>query len=392
MRPRRWSLHAGFVALALLFLAGGTTETSQEGPTNPSAPGDDVEAPSAPANDVDASSAAVSEVDASSATVREAESVDPAVQSVESQETVEPGESGETVESLAPTAPAAPEVRRGSSDGNDRRRRYRRRYRNRYPGPIPTPAEWRPPGGPVKIALQAGHWRAGEAPAELSGLRDNGTRWEDIHEWEANLEVARRTAALLETSGYEVEILPAVVPPGYRAHLFVSIHADGSLDTRASGYRVASPRRDATGRAADIASLLERSYGKATGLRHITTSTRRMRNYYAFNFRRYEHALHPMTIAVILETGFLTSPRDRGVIVDDPDRAARGIVEAIRAFPVTALPAVADGESDSIDSPDEEPAEDATDPGTSRPGTRTEAGGPGDPTSPLGEGSEPGER
>ena len=62
-----------------------------------------------------------------------------------------------------------------------------------------------------------------------------------------------------------------------------------------------------------------------------------MQNYYAFNFRRYEHALHPMTIGVILETGFLTSARDRGVIVDAPERAARGIVDAVTAFEVTRL-------------------------------------------------------
>ena len=191
----------------------------------------------------------------------------------------------------------------------------------------------------MKIALQAGHWRADEAPAELSGLRGNGTRWQHVAEWEANLEIAKRSAELLEEIGYEVEILPAVVPPGYRAHLFISIHADGSGDSRASGYRAASPRFDATGRAAGMVSLLEDSYGEATGLTRLPTVTRRMQNYYAFNFRRYEHALHPMTIAVILETGFLTSARDRQVIVDAPERAARGIVDAVLAFPVTRLAA-----------------------------------------------------
>jgi N-acetylmuramoyl-L-alanine amidase len=226
---------------------------------------------------------------------------------------------------------------------SDRDERRWRRSRNRYPGPIPTPAEWQPPDGPVKIALQAGHWRADEAPRELWGLRGNGTRWEQMAEWQANLEIARQAGAMLEELGYEVDILPAVVPPGYRAHLFISIHSDGSGDPNASGYRVAAPSRDATGRALGIAQLLEESYGKATGLRRIPTVTRRMRNYYAFNFRRYEHALHPMTIGVIIETGFLTSAQDRGVIVSDPARAARGIVEAVSAFPVTPPPAVAAG-------------------------------------------------
>lgn len=227
-----------------------------------------------------------------------------------------------------------------SDDGD--RRRSRRWRRNRYPGPIPTPDEWVPPEGRVRIGLQVGHWRTEEAPPELSGLRGNGTRWGDMHEWQANLEIARRTGEMLEELGYEVDLLPAVVPPGYRAHLFIAIHADGSNDPGATGFRVASPRRDATGRASGAVELLERTYGESTGLPRIPTVTRRMRSYYAFNFRRYEHALHPMTIAVIIETGYLTSPGDRRIIVDAPERAAQGIVEAVKAFPHTPPPEIVD--------------------------------------------------
>jgi N-acetylmuramoyl-L-alanine amidase len=216
--------------------------------------------------------------------------------------------------------------------------RSRRRSRKRYPGPIPTPADWQQPEGPVRIALQAGHWRANEAPSELAGLRDNGTSWRGTAEWETNLAIARSAGEMLQQLGYAVDILPAVVPPDYRAHLFIAIHADGSGDTNARGYRVAAPSRDATGRAEQMVGLLDKSYGDATGLRRLVDTTRRMRNYYAFNFRRYEHALHPMTIGVIIETGFLTSATDRLVIVDAPERAARGIVDAVLAFPVTALP------------------------------------------------------
>ena len=225
------------------------------------------------------------------------------------------------------------------------RRTRRRRSRNRYPGRIPTPDEWTAPEGPVRIALQAGHWRADEAPRELRGLRNNGTSWRGTPEWEVNLEIVRRTGEMLEGMGYEVDILPAVIPPDYRAHLFIAVHADGSGDPNASGYRVAAPSRDATGRASEVEALLEKTYGEMTGIRALPTNTRRMRNYYAFNYRRYEHALHPMTIAVILETGFLTSRRDRRVIVDDPDRAARGIVAAVTAFSVTPPPGTADVET-----------------------------------------------
>ena len=210
--------------------------------------------------------------------------------------------------------------------------------RNRYPGPIPTPEEWQPPDGPVRIALQVGHWRVEEAPRELSGLRRNGTSWNGTHEREFNLEIARRTGAMLEELGYVVDILPAVVPPDYRAHLFLAIHADASNDRSARGYRVSAPRRDATGRAQDFVDLLHQTYGPATGIRPLRDTTRRMRNYYAFNYRRYEHALHPMTIAAIIETGFLTNAGDRAVIMNEPERVARGIVDAIKAFPITPPP------------------------------------------------------
>ena len=244
------------------------------------------------------------------------------------QEAVQPQEAPAVTRPSRSTAPTPAPARQGS----------RRRGRNIYPGPIPTPEDWAPPEGPVRIALQAGHWRANEAPAELSGLRDNGTASQGTAEWEVNLDIARRAAVLLEGMGYVVDVLPAVVPPSYRAHLFISIHADGSGDARASGFRVAAPRNDATGRASAVARLLEQSYADATGIKRLPTVTRRMQNYYAFNFRRYVHALHPMTVAVILETGFLTSAADRRVIVDDPDRAARGIAAAVTAFSVTPPP------------------------------------------------------
>ncbi|MGE0157937.1 MAG: N-acetylmuramoyl-L-alanine amidase [Gemmatimonadales bacterium] len=243
-----------------------------------------------------------------------------------SQEASLPGELPGVARASAPSAPPVAE------------RRGRRSRRNVWVGPIPTPDDWAAPEGPVRIALQAGHWKANEAPAELSGLRDNGTAAEGKAEWEVNLAIAQRAAAILEGLGYTVDVLPAVVPPSYRAHLFISIHADGSGDARASGYRVAAPRNDRTGHAASVAALLEASYGEATGIRRLPTVTRRMQNYYAFNFQRYVHALHPMTIAVILETGFLTNSGDRRIIVDDPERAARGIAAAVVAFPITPPP------------------------------------------------------
>ncbi len=240
-----------------------------------------------------------------------------------------------------PATPAVQEAREAPPQEAPRRRRWRN-Y-NRYPGPIPTPEEWRAPDGPVRIALQVGHWRTEEAPRELSGLRRNGASWNGLAEWEVNLEIARHAGSMLEELGYMVDILPAVVPPDYRAHLFIAIHADASNDPGATGYRVAAPSRDATGRASGFVDLLNRKYGQVTGIRRLPTVTRRMRNYYAFNFRRYEHALHPMTIAAIIETGFLTNAGDRETIVARPELVARGIVEAITDFPITPPPGRAAG-------------------------------------------------
>ncbi len=189
-----------------------------------------------------------------------------------------------------------------------------------------------------RIALQAGHWKAAEAPDELRRIRTNGTRWESIAEWEINLDIAERAAAQLRALGYEVDVLPAVVPPGYRADLFIAVHADGAASTSASGFRVAASRRDRTGRGQEVARLLSQTYREATGLRHLPDNTRRMTNYYAFNDRRYQHSIDPQTIGIIIETGFITSPGDRTIIVDDPDRSASGIVAAVTAFEGTALP------------------------------------------------------
>ncbi len=250
------------------------------------------------------------------------------------------GEVAPVVQEAALVAQDTPVVEQAQEPPPQRRRWW---SRNRYPGPIPTPEEWQPPDGPVRIALQVGHWRVEEAPRELSGLRGNGTSWNGTHEREFNLEIARRTGAMLEELGYVVDILPAVVPPDYRAHLFLAIHADASNDRNAKGYRVSAPRRDATGRAQDFVDLLHQTYGPATGIRRLQDTTRRMRNYYAFNYRRYEHALHPMTIAAIIETGFLTNAGDRAVIMNQPERAARGIVDAITAFPITPPPGGAGG-------------------------------------------------
>jgi N-acetylmuramoyl-L-alanine amidase len=230
------------------------------------------------------------------------------------------------------------------------------------PQPAPVPDALLPAPAVARIGIQAGHWKAMEAPDELAGLRDNGTSFNGKAEWEVNLAIAERTAAALRERGYEVDVLPATVPPSYKADLFISIHADGNNNAAVSGYRVAGPSASSSSRrgrrsssvtlttaapavfteraqkSKTFADLLVKTYGEATGIPLVPTVTRRMQNYYAFNARRYRHALDPSTVAVILETGFLTSPADRRIIVNDPERSVRGIVAAVTQFhPITPV-------------------------------------------------------
>ena len=197
--------------------------------------------------------------------------------------------------------------------------------------------DWERPEGPARVGLQVGHWKNEELPEELSRLKGNtGSSGGGKSEWEVNLAIAEETKMLLEDSpsagGVVVDLLPATIPPSYWADVFVAIHADGSESSAVSGFKVAPPWRNFTGKAKILSTLIEESYGEATGLRLDSNVSRNMRGYYAFSWWRYTHALHPMTVPVILETGFLTNASDRMLIVDQPVVPAEGIVKGILVF------------------------------------------------------------
>ncbi len=193
--------------------------------------------------------------------------------------------------------------------------------------------DWKRPKGPAKVALQVGHWKNEELPEELERLKGStGSSGGGMSEWEVNLAIARATAGILEARGVTTELLPATIPPQFWADAFVAIHADGSTDPSTSGYKAAAPRRDFSGKAQKLVSAIESQYELATGLVRDPNVTRNMRGYYAFAWWRYEHAVHPMSASAILETGFLTSPSDRRLIVNDPETAAQGLAEGILDF------------------------------------------------------------
>lgn len=236
---------------------------------------------------------------------------------------------------LAPVGQASAEVTEPSSEepcqrppqpplpsqGGAASEEFRRAFREPLP-PVPV---WNPPGT-KRVGLQAGHWRVEEVPSELRGL-GHGATGGGWAEWELNLHLAELSAAILRDYGVEVDILPATVPANYRAHAFLSIHADGDPGGALRGYKLARAIISATPEADDrLVALMYEAYGEATGLpRDDLHISRRMTGYYAFNSRRYCHAIAPGTPGAILEAGFLTSAVDRQLLLGNPDAAARGI-------------------------------------------------------------------
>ena len=194
--------------------------------------------------------------------------------------------------------------------------------------------EWVRPSGPIRVGLQAGHWKIAELPDELKRLRESGGGTSNGHitEWEVNLSIARKTKEILESDGIVVDILPATIPPGYYADAVVAIHADGNINPATSGFKVASPRRDRSGKADQLAKTLEEVYKEKTKLQIDPNITRNMTGYYAFNWRRFDHSTHPMAPAVILETGFLTNPYEADILINNPDLPAGALAEGILNF------------------------------------------------------------
>jgi hypothetical protein len=193
---------------------------------------------------------------------------------------------------------------------------------------------WTRPPGPLRVGLQVGHWKNDELPDELSRIRESGSGTSNgqIAEWEVALKIAQETKNMLEQEGVVVDLIPATVPREYFADAFVAIHADGSLDPGTTGFKVAGPRWDRTGKADDLAGIIEDEYARQTGMAIDPNITRNMTGYYAFSWRRYRHAVHPMTTAVILETGFLTNPEQAKMLIHSPQIPAKALSRALLTY------------------------------------------------------------
>jgi N-acetylmuramoyl-L-alanine amidase len=201
-----------------------------------------------------------------------------------------------------------------------------------------APAPLYDPPGQRRVGLQAGHWLNEDVPPELGRLQ-GGAVGGGKQEWQVNLDVAQRTAALLEAAGVQVDVLPATVPPRYRANAFIALHADGDPAGQARGFKVARPGFSSLPDVDDrLVDTLNQVYAADTELprddEHISL---RMRYYYAFNSRRYCHAVAPGVPQAIIEMGYLTSAVDRGLLIGDPNKLARAVADGVQAF-LSTLP------------------------------------------------------
>ncbi len=203
-----------------------------------------------------------------------------------------------------------------------------------YEGRFGDLSKWVRPEGPLRVGLQAGHYKNNELPDELRRLRESGggTSNGSVAEWEVNLAIAEETKKILGKEGILVDILPATIPPAYYADAVVAIHADGSPSTSTFGFKVAVPRRSLSGKADELAEIIEEAYQQHTNLKIDPNISRNMTGYYAFSWRRFEHSTHPMAPAVILETGFLTNPTEASMLINNPGLPASAIAQALMTF------------------------------------------------------------
>jgi N-acetylmuramoyl-L-alanine amidase len=196
----------------------------------------------------------------------------------------------------------------------------------------PTVVPTMVPAKPLRVVIQAGHWQNSELPYQLSQFSNDGAFVGGVAEWILNLHVANLAADLLRNRGYDVRVVPATVPIGCQADVFVALHADADTDPYVQGYKAAYPR--------DINNPVNRrlladmyiEYGVATGLDRSYAITLNMSGYYAFNNRTQPYAVDPSTPMLILEMGYISNDYDRQFLSTQQNVAALGVANGVDRF------------------------------------------------------------
>ena len=192
-----------------------------------------------------------------------------------------------------------------------------------------------PAAAAVNVAIQAGHWKSNELPAAFARLRGStGAGGGGRTEAQVTVDIAGRVARILRSRGLTAEVLPATVPTGYTADLFISLHADGNTSTRPRGYKVSTRwRSEVAALDAVLVQAIEAGYSRVTGMPRDGSITRAMRGYYAYSsYRGEEYRLGATTPAAILEMGFMSNATDRAIMFNNPELVARGVVAGIDNF------------------------------------------------------------
>lgn len=186
--------------------------------------------------------------------------------------------------------------------------------------------------GPVRIGIQPGHWRVDELPEELARLRTStGAAFGSVKEVDLNLAVARLLVDRLAREGHAAELVSAAVPAGYRADLFISVHADRADKPDRRGWKLAPPWRPSQ-RSRELADALSAAF-RASGLAEDSGGvTANMRGYFGFSWWRFTNTLSPYTPAALVEMGFLGNAADRERMRDDPAFYADILLKGIKTF------------------------------------------------------------
>ncbi len=172
-----------------------------------------------------------------------------------------------------------------------------------------------------QIALISGH-AGNDSGAICTDAEGNTT----LTEAEVNADIANRAADLLRREEKDVLILEEYDPRlvNLQVDALLSIHADSCI--QASGYKAAYYAYSAIPDIeVQLLNCIDTQYPAITGLtQHANTVTHDMTEYHAFR------KVAPSTPAAILELGFLGG--DQELLVNQSDRAARGVVESILCF------------------------------------------------------------
>lgn len=195
-----------------------------------------------------------------------------------------------------------------------------------------------------RVGLQVGHLRIEELPEDQARLRGQvGGGGGGHREVEINGAIVLRAAALLAARGVTVDILPAAVPPGYRADAFVAIHCDANGNAGLRGHKLARYRESLIPERDDaLIAALGDTYAAATGLPRDPGVSWNMTGYYAYNARRYTSVIDRQTPSAIFELGFLTHPLDRAALVGRQDLIAAALADGIMRFLAPAPPTTPD--------------------------------------------------